>query len=201
MPQPENAPQPENVAAWLLARNLERCPDKAAYLCGDDTLTHRALAAEAARFANLLRARGIAPGDRVALVLPDSFAYPKAVLGALLLGAVPVPVSAMLTPQDYAFILADCQAQALITWEDSPAAEAARDVPHTGVVLFCGLDGPWGLCDHSAEFAPVAPPPASLVVPPPASLVAPPPASLVAPDGGASAGPWLRSDGRARGSR
>ena len=155
--QSENVTRPENVAAVLLAQNLERCPDKAAYLCGDDTLTHRALAAEAARFANLLRARGIGPGDRVALVLPDSLAYPKALLGALLLGAAPVPVSAMLSPQDYAFILADCQATALITWEDSPAAEGARDVPQTGVVLFCGSDGPWGLCDHSAEFAPVPP--------------------------------------------
>ena len=84
--QSENVTRPENVAAVLLAQNLERCPDKAAYLCGDDTLTHRALAAEAARFANLLRARGIGPGDRVALVLPDSLAYPKALLGALLLG-------------------------------------------------------------------------------------------------------------------
>ena len=147
--------QPENVAAGLLARNLERCPDKAAFLCGDDTLTHRALAADSARFANLLRARGVGPGQRVVLVLPDSFAYLKAFLGAMLLGAVPVPVSAMLTPGDYAFILADCAATALVTWEDSPAAEAARGVPETGVVLPCGLDGPWGLWAQSAEFEPV----------------------------------------------
>jgi len=151
-------PQPENVAARLLAVNLARCPDKAAFLCGDDTLTHRALAADSARFANLLRARGVGPGDRVALVLPDSFAYPKAFLGAMLLGAVPVPVSAMLAPEDYAFILADCAATALVTWEDSPAAEGARGVPETGVVLFCALDGPWGLSAHSTEFDPALQP-------------------------------------------
>ncbi|MBU1041250.1 MAG: benzoate-CoA ligase family protein [Proteobacteria bacterium] len=148
--------QPENVAAGLLARNLERCPDKAAFLCADDTLTHRALAAEAARFANLLQARGVGPGQRVVLVLPDSFAYPKAFLGAMLLGAVPVPVSAMLGAEDYAFILADCSASALVTWEDSPAAEGARSTPGVAVVLFCGLDGPWGLSGHSAEFEPAA---------------------------------------------
>ena len=39
-------PEPQNVAARLLAANLSRCPDKAAYLCNDDTLTHRALAAD-----------------------------------------------------------------------------------------------------------------------------------------------------------
>jgi len=151
-------PQPENVAARLLAVNLARCPDKAAFLCGDDTLTHRALAADSARFANLLRARGVVPGDRVALVLPDSLAYPKAFLGAMLLGAAPVPVSAMLTPEEYAFILADCAATALVTWEDSPAAGGARDVPGVQTVLFCALDGPWGLSAHSTEFQPALPP-------------------------------------------
>jgi benzoate-CoA ligase len=116
-------PEHANIAARLLARNLERCPEKASHLCGDDTLTHRALASDSARFANLLRARGVNPGDRVALVLPDSLAYPKAFLGAMLLGAVPVPLSAILGPADYAFILADCGAKALLTWEDSPAAQ------------------------------------------------------------------------------
>jgi benzoate-CoA ligase len=148
----------ENVAADLLARNLARCPDKAAFLCGDDILTHRALAADAARFANLLQARGVGPGQRVALVLPDSFAYAKAFLGAMLLGAVPVPVSAMLAAEDYAFILADCSATALVTWEDSPAAEGARRTPGTGTVLFCAADGPWGLWAQSTEFEAALPP-------------------------------------------
>lgn len=144
----------DNVAARLLALNLERCPDKAAFLCGDDTLTYRALAADCGRFANLLRARGVRRGDRVVLVLPDSFAYPKAILGAMLLGAVPVPLSAMLAPEDYAFILADCAATALITWEDSPAAQGARGVPDTQTVLFCGPDGPWGLSAQPTESEP-----------------------------------------------
>jgi len=156
--------EPENVAARLLATNLERCPDKAAFLCGDDTLTHRALAADSARFANLLRARGVRAGDRVVLVLPDSLAYPKAFLGAMLLGAVPVPVSAILTPGDYAFILADCGASALVTWEDSPAAEGARDLgpaPSLLTVLFSGPDGPWGLSAQPTEFEPAAVPAAA----------------------------------------
>ena len=150
-------PEHENIAARLLARNLARCPDKASYLCGDDTCTHRALAADSARFANLLRARGVEAGHRVVLVLPDSFAYPKAFLGAMLLGAVPVPVSAMLTPADYAFILADCEASALATWEDSPAAEGARAAGGLKTVLFCGPSGPSGLSSRPSEFEPALP--------------------------------------------
>lgn len=141
-----------NIAARLLARNLERCPDKAAYLCGDDTLTHQALAAEAARFANLLRARGVRPGDRVVLSLPDSFGAVKAFLGAMLLSACPTPVNAQLPPEDLAFVLEDCEAAALIAPEEGPAMEAARSTPGLALALPCSLDGPWGLSGFSSEF-------------------------------------------------
>lgn len=158
-PQKEHAmSEHANIAAQLLARNQARHPEKAAYLCGDDTLTHQALAADAARFANLLRARGVSAGDRVALVLPDSLAYPKAFLGAMLLGAAPVPVGASLTREDHAFILADCGAKALATWEDSPAAQAARGVDGLDAVILCGPHGPWGLAGHSSDFEPALPP-------------------------------------------
>jgi len=154
-------PAAQNIAAQLLARNQEQHPDKAAYLCGEDALTYRALATESARFANLLFARGVRPGDRVLLALPDSFASPKAILGALLLGATPVLAGLQFSSEDYAFILRDCTPSALITWEGSPAAEGARllgDGEGSPTVLYCGLNGPWGLADHSAHFEPIAPP-------------------------------------------
>lgn len=151
-------PEPTNVAARLLGRNLKRCPDKAAYLCDGRTLTFRGLAADAARFAHLLKERGLAPGDRAVLVLPDGPAYPPAFLGTMLLGAAPVPVSAALVASDYAFILADSGARALVTWEGSPAAEAARDAPGLGDPVLCGPGGPPDLADRPAEFAPAAAP-------------------------------------------
>jgi len=148
-----------NIAARLLNRNRNRCPHKAAYLCGDDTLTHLALAAEAARFANLLRGRGVMPGDRVLLVLPDSFAAVKAFLGTMLLSACPTPVSTLLSAEEYAFVLADSGARALICAEESPALDAARAVPGVDCVLPCGLDGPWGLADFSTGFEAAPPSP------------------------------------------
>jgi benzoate-CoA ligase len=148
-----------NIAARLLNCNRERCPDKAAYLCGDDVLTHLALATEAARFANLLRGRGVRPGDRVVLALPDSFAAVKAFLGAMLLSACPTPVSTMLPREDVAFVLADSEATALVTTEDSPAMLAAKDASGLTCALPCGPDGPWGLAGFSSEFEAQAPPP------------------------------------------
>lgn len=148
-----------NIAAQLLDRNRDRCPDRAAYLCGDDVLTHQALAADAARFANLLRARGVRPGDRVVICLPDSFGAVKAFLGTMLLSACPTPVNAQLAPDDLKFVLEDCEAAALIAPEDSPAMEAARTVPGLGLALPCSMDGPWGLNGFSSECVAEAPHP------------------------------------------
>ncbi len=140
-----------------LERNAALRPAKAAFLCGDKALSHLALWAEARRFANMLRARGVEPGQRVVLVLPDSLAMPKAVLGTMLLGAVPVPAHATLTPADLAFILGDCQAAALVTWDGSPACEALRLGAEPAVVVLCGPDGPWSLSGMSSELEAVPP--------------------------------------------
>ncbi len=50
------------------------------------------LGARAARTARALRDRGVARGERVALVLPDGEDFVRAFLGAILAGAVPVPI-------------------------------------------------------------------------------------------------------------
>jgi non-ribosomal peptide synthetase component F len=50
-----------------------------------------------------LAALGIEPEQRVLLLLLDTIDFPAVFLGALKLGAVPVPVSTMLTPADYAW--------------------------------------------------------------------------------------------------
>ena len=59
---------------------------------GTDELTYAALLREAAAVAHALRAREIAPGDTVAIMLPTSRAYFVTFTGVLLAGAVPVPL-------------------------------------------------------------------------------------------------------------
>jgi Acyl-CoA synthetases (AMP-forming)/AMP-acid ligases II len=54
--------------------------------------SYEAIRARARRTAGALRARGVAPGDRVALVLPTSPTFVDAFFGVLLAGAVPVPL-------------------------------------------------------------------------------------------------------------
>lgn len=114
-----------NAAVELLLRNLERHPEKAAYLCGEQRISYRELGVECRRFALLLRKRGIAPGERVLLVLPDTFAFPVAFLGCLLAGVTAVAASAALREEDFAHILEDSGARLLVTHPDLAAPIAA----------------------------------------------------------------------------
>lgn len=108
----------KNAAVALLAANLERHPDKAAYICEDAAITYRQLDQAARNFAGLLRQRGITPGERAVIVLPDTFAFPTAFLGCLLAGVTAVAVSTVLRGIDYQHILQDSGARLLISAPD-----------------------------------------------------------------------------------
>jgi len=151
------ASSPVNVADSLLRSNLGERSSKIAYICGEDTLTYGDLARDAGRFANLLRSIGVRPGDRVVIALPDGLAAVKVFMGTMLLAAAPTPVNDELTPGEYAFLISDSGAAAVIALEGSSAVEAAAGFPGVLTVL-CDQLGPRTLCEHSAEFEAVAPP-------------------------------------------
>ncbi len=104
--------------------------DRAAVIVDHDgateQLTFAELAERTARFAQLVRDVGCAAGDRVLIRLPNCLAYPIAFLGALKRGAVPVPTSTLLTPDEVRFLAADSGAVVLVT--DRPTWDAMRDV-------------------------------------------------------------------------
>jgi fatty-acyl-CoA synthase/fatty acid CoA ligase FadD22 len=79
--------------------------ERAAFLCGDDVYTHGEVHQGAARAASLLRAYGVAPGDRVAIALPGSMELVWSFLGVVRLGAIAVladPDSSALPPAAFA---------------------------------------------------------------------------------------------------
>ena len=61
-----------------------------------------------------LRAIGVMPEERVILLMLDGVDFVAAFLGAMKAGAVPVPVSTMLRPADYAFFARDSRARAVV---------------------------------------------------------------------------------------
>ncbi|MFF0416257.1 long-chain fatty acid--CoA ligase [Kitasatospora sp. NPDC004745] len=117
--------------AAVLAESALRRPDHPALVLGTERTTYRELWDGARRYAAVLRDQGIGPGDRVALLLPNSRHFPLAYFGVLALGAVAVPVNALLRAEEIAHVLRDAGAAALVCAE-ALLAEGARAAEAAG---------------------------------------------------------------------
>jgi acyl-coenzyme A synthetase/AMP-(fatty) acid ligase len=106
-----------NIASVLVDRHVEegRGERPAIRLLHGRTVTYRELSSEANRAGQVLRRAGVDVEQRVALLLPDGLAFVAAFLGALRIGAVPVPLNTSAPLDDLAFFLADSRARVLVT--------------------------------------------------------------------------------------
>ena len=104
----------------ILARNSRLLPDRPFIVTDTETLTYAQFSARTAQLAHVLQARGLKPGDRVALYLPSTPMMAIAFWACQRLGAVPAPVSAMLRHEELRSIVAKADFRALIadteTW-------------------------------------------------------------------------------------
>jgi benzoate-CoA ligase len=108
-------PRDYNVADDLLQRHvIEGRGDRVAVIDSDGRHTYAQLADRAWRAASALQALGVRPEQRVALCMLDTAELPAALLGAIALGAVPIPINTLLTTDDYRYQLRDSRACALI---------------------------------------------------------------------------------------
>ena len=116
-----------NAAADLIGRNIAAGrAAKIAYVDDADSLTYGALADRAARAGAALADLGLVAEQRIVLCMQDTTDFPVVFLGAILGGIVPVPVNTLLTPDDFAYILADSRARAVVVSAPLvPAIEAA----------------------------------------------------------------------------
>lgn len=101
--EPAGTPAPTGNAAVLLLGSHD--PQRAALLCEGATLNYGDLRQRVARAAGVWRDRGIGPGDRVAIKLPDGFDWVIAFLGAMWAGAVAVPVNPRVPAPEWRYIL------------------------------------------------------------------------------------------------
>lgn len=108
-------PRAYNAAVDLLDRHVaEGRGDRIAIRDDRGDLTYRALADRAARAASMLKRLGVEMEQRVLLCMLDTVDFPAVFLGAIKLGAVPVPVNTLLTAADYTYLLADSRARVLV---------------------------------------------------------------------------------------
>lgn len=97
-----------------LADSAARYPDKIAYVCDDERVTFAELEDRAERLYWALTRDGLAPGDRVAVYLPNGSAVVDAMAAIALAGAIIVPISTRLSSQEVQYILDDADASVVI---------------------------------------------------------------------------------------
>ncbi len=89
-------------------------PERIALVFNEETMTYGELQQNTERVAAALDALGIEPGDRVALLLPNCFAFVELYYGILRRGAIVVALNPLYTPAELAVLLLDARPKALV---------------------------------------------------------------------------------------
>jgi len=110
--------------ASTVTDSAERSPEQPAIRLADAELSYAELDDLSARLATLLLDRGLEPGDRVGVMLPNVPEFPVAYYGALRAGGIVVPMNVLLKRREIAFYLEDSGAKILLAWHGF--AEEAR---------------------------------------------------------------------------
>jgi benzoate-CoA ligase family protein len=100
--------------------------DARAVIAEDATLTYDELCRQVNRAGGMLRELGVRREERVLLVLDDTTVFPAVFLGAMRIGAVPVPVSPLDKDENFRHFVSDSYARVLVT--DLELSERLADV-------------------------------------------------------------------------
>jgi long-chain acyl-CoA synthetase len=158
-----------SVAA-ILAETARRKPERTAFVIGGRHVPYGVLWDQTRGYAGALRDRGVVPGDRVAILVPNVPDFARTYYGVLALGAVVVPVHLLFKAEEIEYVLRDSGATLLVAAapmlaEALPAA-AAAGVPvvtvlvpdeHAAAVPAPRLEDEAGRAEPIARYASVNP--------------------------------------------
>ncbi|HWV86182.1 MAG TPA: long-chain fatty acid--CoA ligase [Capillimicrobium sp.] len=138
---------PPGLGGGNLARTLAAAaaawPGRVALTHGGAASTFADLDRRSAQAAAMLAARGVAPGDRVALQLPNVPAFVDLYFGVLRLGATVVPMNPLLRGHESGQAVSDSQARLVVAWHEAEAPAGADVIAvedRHGAGLYDGLD-------------------------------------------------------------
>jgi long-chain acyl-CoA synthetase len=117
--------------ALTLVEAADLHPKRTAVRLDDLVLAYEELEERSAQVAGLLAARGVEPGDRVGLLLPNVPQFPVLYYGVLRAGAVVVPMNPLLKAREVQYYLEDSGARLLFAWE-ATAVESAKGAEAAG---------------------------------------------------------------------
>jgi long-chain acyl-CoA synthetase len=118
--------------ATLLEISARREPGKVALMLDDMKLRYAEVNGAANKIANGLVGLGVRPGDKVALILPNTPHFVICYYAILKLGATVVPLNVLFKRHEVAYHLDDSDAVALIVWEGflGEATEGFQQAKH-----------------------------------------------------------------------
>jgi len=126
-----------NIARECITRHADgsgRIAVRIAHAGGrDEILSFDAIAAGSARFAHWLEDNGIQRGDRIAFMLEPSLAFYISLFGAMMMGAISVPLFTLFGLDGLRLRVDDCEPSILIT--NSDKADIARQIEGIRVVV------------------------------------------------------------------
>lgn len=108
-------PYPGSTLLDVFQETVEKRPDHTALIFKGRRMTYGRLAQLSDSFGAALRALGVQPGDRVALLLPNSPQAILAQLGAWKAGAIAAPLNPQLTGWELEQALNECGAETVVT--------------------------------------------------------------------------------------
>ena len=107
-----------NAATTFVDENIAAERGKrTAILYQDQKLTYQEVFEKVNQTGNALKDLGVEIENRVLVVLPDSPEFAFSFFGAIKIGAVPIPTNPWMTSKEYAYLLNDCRARAIIVHE------------------------------------------------------------------------------------
>ena len=114
-----------NLAQNLLDTAAKEGPHPALRM-DEAALTYDEFREAALRVAAGLRSRGVEPGDRVGMVLPNVLSFPVVFYGALLAGAAVVPMNPLLKAREIEYYLTDSGARLIVAGTQSAEPRPRR---------------------------------------------------------------------------
>jgi benzoate-CoA ligase family protein len=160
-------PVPYNACVDLLDRRLsDGAGDWHAVITRGGSTSYAELGDLVKRTAGGLAGLGVQPEQRVAMVMLDSVEFYQVFLGAMRLGAVPVPINPLLPGRDLGSIIASARVRALVVSPERAGEIAAirAAAPEVGEIIVVGspewdallageaMEAPYGTWDESPGF-------------------------------------------------
>src|SRR5580692_11227014 len=107
--------KPYNAVTDLIDAQVARgFGEKIAFTDSDRSLSYGELQTRTCRFASALKNLGLRPEQRLSLLLYDNVDFPVAFWGGVRAGIVVLPLNTLLTAEQYAYILGDSRATAIV---------------------------------------------------------------------------------------